>query len=184
MIGAAFGAVSFPDFSSASVGLYLQAIAMAFVSTFIKNIFEEFGWRGYLTPKMSTLGLNAIVAHLIVGAIWAVWHLPYYFGLINAAEFQGYTTQSLAMFIPLVLVGITASAILYGEIRILTVSVWPAVLMHTVSNILITTLLLGDYIEMSNQAEILFTPGMEGILSIVVITLMGVGMYLWRTKTG
>jgi membrane protease YdiL (CAAX protease family) len=179
MTGSVLGVVSLPDFWP---GLYLQAIAIAFVPTFIKNIFEEFGWRGYLTPKMATLGLNDLVAHLIVGLIWATWHLPYYFGLINTAEFQSYTTQSLATFIPLVSIGITASAILYGEIRLITGTVWPAVLMHTISNILINTLIIGGYVKMSQQAEMVVTPGMEGILSIIIIAVMGVGVYLWRTK--
>ena len=35
---------------------------------------EEFGWRGYLLPKLLPLG--EVKAALIVGLIWAPWHLP------------------------------------------------------------------------------------------------------------
>lgn len=126
VIGLTLGAVSFPDFSSDTVGLFIQTFAVLFLPYFFKNISEEFGWRGYLAPKMLTLGLNDMVAHLIVGIIWAVWHLPYYLGLIDSSMMEGYTTQSLAMFIPFVIIGITASSIVYGEIRIRTDSVWPA----------------------------------------------------------
>lgn len=85
LIGRVIGGVSFPGFSPCAVGVFLQALAVGFIPMFIKNIFEEFGWRGYLAPKVSTLGLNDIVGHVAVGTIWAVWHLPYYFGLINSS---------------------------------------------------------------------------------------------------
>jgi membrane protease YdiL (CAAX protease family) len=35
---------------------------------------EEFGWRGYLLPKLLPLG--EVKAALIIGLIWGLWHLP------------------------------------------------------------------------------------------------------------
>ena len=35
---------------------------------------EEYGWRGYLLPKL--LGLGEVKAGLIVGLVWAPWHFP------------------------------------------------------------------------------------------------------------
>jgi membrane protease YdiL (CAAX protease family) len=35
---------------------------------------EEFGWRGYLLPKLLPLG--EVKAAVIVGLIWGTWHLP------------------------------------------------------------------------------------------------------------
>jgi membrane protease YdiL (CAAX protease family) len=51
LIGLLFGGISVTDFSAS---LFVQAIAVRLVSSFIKNIFEEFGWRGYLTPKVNS----------------------------------------------------------------------------------------------------------------------------------
>lgn len=36
---------------------------------------EELGWRGYLLPRLLHK-LSPIVAALVVGAIWMVWHIP------------------------------------------------------------------------------------------------------------
>ena len=180
VIGFAIGAVSFPGLLSGKVGVFIQAVALATVTNFIKNIFEEFAWRGYLAPKVHTLGLNDFVAHMIVGIIWAVWHLPYWLGLLDISVLRSYTTQSLLTFIPLGFAGIIVAAIVYGELRMLTDSVWPVVLLHTIGNALILTLLLQDFIEIASSMEFLVTPGMEGVLSIVLFLVIGIGIYFIR----
>jgi uncharacterized protein len=40
---------------------------------------EEIGWRGYVLPRLQAKH-SALVASLIVGAIWGVWHLPKFLG--------------------------------------------------------------------------------------------------------
>lgn len=182
MIGFIFGTVSFPGFSSGGVGLFIQAFVLAIVTNFIKNIFEEFAWRGYLTPKINALGLNIFIAHIIVGVIWAAWHLPYYFGLLVTSDLMSYTTQSMTTFIPLVFTGLIAASMVYGEIRLLTNSIWPVVLLHTIGNALILTLLLQDYIEITDRAQFLFTPGQEGILITILFILIGILIYRRRRK--
>ncbi len=39
---------------------------------------EEYGWRGYALPRLLEKS-NALIASLILGAIWALWHLPLHF---------------------------------------------------------------------------------------------------------
>jgi membrane protease YdiL (CAAX protease family) len=183
LIGAVLGGISFPGFSSDKLTLFMSALGVVFIPTFVKNIFEEFSWRGYLAPKMFTLGLNDFVAHLLVGMIWAIWHLPYYLGLMEPAQYDGYTSLNLAAFITLVFIALMTSSIAFDEIRFITGSTWPAVLMHTVSNIVIITLLVDNYAQTTSPAgEVWFTPGMHGILSIIVIFLIGIGLYRWRTR--
>ena len=51
---------------------------MSTIGNFIKNIFEEFSWRGYLTPKLIELKLNDWFIYIISGLVWALWHAAYY----------------------------------------------------------------------------------------------------------
>lgn len=39
---------------------------------------EEFGWRGFLLPRLQ-IRHNALVSGLIVGVAWAIWHIPLFF---------------------------------------------------------------------------------------------------------
>jgi uncharacterized protein len=55
---------------------YLIPIAVAFATPFQAG--EEIGWRGYALPRMARrLGLGP--ASLLLGLIWAGWHVPQFF---------------------------------------------------------------------------------------------------------
>ncbi|WP_082663009.1 CPBP family intramembrane glutamic endopeptidase [Thermococcus sp. 2319x1] len=36
---------------------------------------EEFGWRGYASPRLQA-NHSALVSSVIIGVLWAFWHLP------------------------------------------------------------------------------------------------------------
>ncbi len=70
------GATGTADFSSATalIGIFGATL---FITPFINSVFgfgEEFGWRGYLLPKLMPLGKAK--AYLLVGVIWGLWHAP------------------------------------------------------------------------------------------------------------
>ncbi|HEX6759180.1 MAG TPA: type II CAAX endopeptidase family protein [Propionibacteriaceae bacterium] len=54
----------------------LGAVGFTFVSTMIiVGLFEEVGWRGFALPRLQRR-LDALWAALVLGVLWALWHLP------------------------------------------------------------------------------------------------------------
>ncbi|GIV98820.1 MAG: hypothetical protein KatS3mg058_0224 [Roseiflexus sp.] len=60
-------------------------IAVAFsalVLSLFSNPWEEVGWRGFALPRLQK-NHNALVATLMVGGLWGLWHLPLFFWVGN-----------------------------------------------------------------------------------------------------
>jgi uncharacterized protein len=61
-----------------NIGAYTDwlGIGVALLSTIIiVGLFEEVGWRGFALPRLQRR-LDALWAALVLGVIWAPWHLP------------------------------------------------------------------------------------------------------------
>jgi membrane protease YdiL (CAAX protease family) len=110
----------------------IQVVAALTIGPAINTIFavgEEFGWRGYLLPKLLPLGPR--VAVLAVGVIWGVWHWPivamgYNYGVgYPGAPWAG----PLAM-----VVMTTATGTFLAWVTLHSGSVWPAALGHGAIN--------------------------------------------------
>ena len=89
---------------------------------------EEIGIRGYLQPRLMSLGRTR--ALLLVGLVFATWHMP----LIFLAPQINFPTGNLLLFFPLFYGTIVAASFFYGYLRIYTASVWPASIAHSVHN--------------------------------------------------
>ena len=74
--------------------------------------------------------------------------------------------------------GVAALSIVYGEIRLLTGSVWPAVLLHSVT--FAAPLFLPGYITVAPSAEILVSPSPGSALSIYIYGSIGLALYRHR----
>jgi membrane protease YdiL (CAAX protease family) len=55
-----------------------SVVPMFIFLTIAAGIGEEFGWRGFLLPRLQSRH-NALVSGLIVGVAWATWHIPMFF---------------------------------------------------------------------------------------------------------
>jgi membrane protease YdiL (CAAX protease family) len=53
-------------------------LPMFLLYTIAAGIGEEFGWRGFLLPRLE-IRHNALVSSLIIGVMWAIWHIPQFF---------------------------------------------------------------------------------------------------------
>jgi hypothetical protein len=66
---------------------------------------EELGWRGYALPKLQQSS-GPLIASLVIGAVWGIWHLPVFF---NPASVQA--SLGLGFLIPFV-VGTIANSVI------------------------------------------------------------------------
>ncbi|MET3651547.1 CPBP family intramembrane glutamic endopeptidase [Dyella japonica] len=95
-----------------------------FLMTIIGGGLEELGWRGIAQEEWGR-SIGASRAALMIGPIWAVWHLPLFF-LPGVAQYHA----SFALF----LVGVMGNALLFGWLYCHTRSILLCVFMHAASN--------------------------------------------------
>lgn len=136
-IGVITGTILFSGSLGALVGAAVSGLAFALLFA----MFEEWGWRGYLEPRLARLGLPDLRRHLLVGLIWAVWHIPY------ILQTPGYITLPPALYALLMVGGFLAMAVVYGQLRKASGTVWTAVLAHGLGNAIAQPLLLGGMAE-------------------------------------
>ena len=130
--------------------------------------------RGYLQPRLMSLGRNR--AMLLVGLVWATWHMP----LIFLTPFYHATGNKLIV-LPLFYGTVVAASFIFGYLRIYTGSVWPASIGHSAHNAawgLLAAFTLTSSPVVVNQ----YLVGDNGILIFVgaVIVAIWVGRMLRR----
>jgi membrane protease YdiL (CAAX protease family) len=108
--------------ANAAINFLIQVVILAL--TFA--LAEEIGMRGYLQPRLMPLGRRR--ALLVVGVVWATWHMPLI--LLTPVFPVGNKLISLPLFYGT----IVAASFFYGYLRIYTGGVWPASIAHAVHN--------------------------------------------------
>ena len=143
-----------------------------FALTFVLG--EEIGMRGYLQPRLMSLGRTR--ALLLVGLVWATWHMP----LIFLTPI--FPPGNLLLFFPLFYGTVVAASFFYGYLRIYTGSVWPASIGHSVHNVAWGT--LGAFTVTSSPELVhLYLAGDFGIL-ILVGTVIGAVWVRYMLRSG
>ena len=84
---------------------------------------EEFGWRGFLLPRMLA-GRSNLAAALVTGLIWAVWHAPLYYDRAVASA-----TWAIAF-----IVGVMCFSVLIALVYLRTGSLLLAIVFHFTIN--------------------------------------------------
>lgn len=153
------------------VPLLLAGFAVQLVPRMVFALSEEWGWRGYLEPRLAQFGIPDLPRHLLVGILWGIWHLP----LILSTD---YASVPLAVFLPVFLVGTILLAIIFGQMRKASESVWPAVLLHGMGNALGYAIVEGNFIAFNNELLGNIVPG-----SITITLLYGLIALLLLRRT-
>ena len=84
----------------------LGNLAFAVPISLLAAVMEEFGWRGFMLPRLLKRG-SALKAALIVGVVWALWHAP-----INYLGLSKYGMQALPILFALVILPIAQTVIM------------------------------------------------------------------------
>jgi membrane protease YdiL (CAAX protease family) len=94
-------------FGGRLLGFLIQVVLF----TLTLSLGEELGWRGYLLPKL--LGVGRTRALVLVGLIWAAWHMPLMF-LTPLYHSAG----NKVLVVPLFVGSIVAASFVFGYLRI------------------------------------------------------------------
>ncbi len=135
-IGTIFG-IAAPEISL-PFGLPRESLIGFLPIYFLSNLFfggpiaEDIGWRGYIFSKLRER-MNAVQASILIGIVWAIWHLPYFiFPEWNSAVGN----------IPFLWFGLltTSWSILFAWVYVNTGSVLMPILFHAAINTTLGTL--------------------------------------------
>ncbi|WP_425262663.1 type II CAAX prenyl endopeptidase Rce1 family protein [Paenibacillus thermotolerans] len=171
-----FNSASISDVELHSI---LSLMGVSIAGNFIKNIFEEFAWRGYLTPKLIELKLNDWMLYLVSGLVWALWHAAYYMVFLPDSYFE---TTSRMGFLLIGCVLMVAWSVMYVEMYRLTKSVWPCVLMHALEDGVPTLLLsVAGVITLTKAGELWLSPT-SGIITTILFVGFGLRLRSIRLK--
>mgnify|MGYP003382610031 FL=1 len=173
MLGVMSGVTRMNGDLNSLLPLFIAGFAVQLMPRMIFAVFEEWGWRGYLEPRLVALGVPDLRRHLFVGAVWALWHFPL---VLSTA----YTEIPYAIFFPLFVVAIIVTAIVYGQLREASGTVWTSVVMHGIGNAFGWAIIQNDLLTVNNK--LLANPTPESIVSIVMMSLLGWWM-LYKRKT-
>ena len=98
------------------------------VLTLIAGLGEEPGWRGFALPRLQSR-LAPLAATLLLGVVWAVWHLPLVF--VDPRFPHGFAAPtSLVLLAVLTLVGIVLFAFFYTWVYNRTKSILLCAILH------------------------------------------------------
>jgi membrane protease YdiL (CAAX protease family) len=179
-----FDFISADGFAAQGFGAYLSVVGVMFVGSLIKNFFEEFAWRSYLTPRLDATKIHPLLNHLITGILWWSWHLPYYYYFLDRAVLESALTTSFSVFLIIGLVVLFPTAILFGELRLISKSTWMVFLLHNVINAFSMPLIINGFIKVNGTLGTIFTPTNEGIFTSLLMGAAGLILYQRRMKNG
>lgn len=182
ILGAPFSIISTDGFAKQGVSAYLSIVGITFVGSLMKNFFEEFAWRSYFTPRFDAIKMHPILNHFITGILWWSWHLPYYYYFLDRAILESATTTSIPVFLVLAFIAQFPTAILFGELRLISKSTWTVFLLHNIVNAISLPLLINGFIEANGSLAVIFSPTNDGLLVSLIFGVVGWILYKHRMK--
>ena len=119
-----------PSMKILIIGQIVTAVLFGPILNFVTCFGEEWGWRGYLLPKIAAK-MPRIPMLLITGTIWGLWHAPIIaMGHNYGTDYWGYPVVGIAM----MCVFCIALGTIFSYLCIKTQSCIPGVIAHGAIN--------------------------------------------------
>ncbi|SEL19061.1 CPBP family intramembrane glutamic endopeptidase [Nonomuraea pusilla] len=150
------------DLGTAAVTQLVVAVAIGPVLNAVPALGEEWGWRGWLAPRL--VSSNGVLRGLVLsGMIWGLWHAP--------LTLLGYNYPRLGSWAALFFTGFCVLAgVILGWLRLRCGSVWPAVVAHgSLNAVAPAVLLLGDAAAPPNEV----LAGLTGLVGWALLAATG-----------
>ncbi len=150
--------------------LWYLALPALLQSAFIGGaLAEESGWRGYALPRLQA-SHSALKSSLIIGFIWAVWHLP--ISLIPGANFP--VPLTLSVFAIFLLNVVFISIIMTWLFNNTKGSLFIGYVYHALLN----TALLGSVFRFANienlwMVKVSFSMALHGLFALILLLVFG-----------
>lgn len=149
-----------------AIGLAVDAVV---------SLGEELGWRGFLVPALyERWGFTR--TSLLSGAVWAAWHLPLIVALVPSLQPGPPLLAAVAFFA----INVTGISFAYTWLRLRTDSVWPAVVLHAVTNLLVQRFF--DPLTLDTGTT-WWIAGEHGAGAALVGVLIGAGVRAWNRRS-
>lgn len=156
----------------------LQSLFMAPILNFVTCFGEEWGWRGYLVPKLSK-HLPTVPMLLISGIIWGLWHAPLTMvGHNYGLDYPGFPYAGIAM----MCLFCTVLGVFMSYVTLKTNSCIPAIICHGAVNGIAA---IGMYFATDGGNPFL-GPAPTGIIGMIpcIIVAICMAIHLCKTKKG
>lgn len=156
--------------------IFLQigyAILVSPILNLISTFGEEFGWRGYLLPKLLPLGKRKAI--LLQGVIWGVWHWP----VIAMGYNYGFDYPGSPWLGPLAMVWFTVLVgIFLAWVSMKSESVWPATIAHGALNGIAS---IGVLFLVKNPPTLL-GPYPTGVIGSIPFLVVGIALFIFAFR--
>jgi membrane protease YdiL (CAAX protease family) len=177
-VGAAFelGDLKFASPSPVQIKMLTISAPFMLMFTCLFSFCEEFGWRGFLLPKLLPLGVGR--ALLLSGAIWFLWEAPLvWFGMLDG----GIGRVNMPLTLGLHLIGDLSIGVAFGYLRLRFASIFLPAFAHGLLNSL-----GGIAITLMVQVNSLWGDfdGVIGTGVTVIVGILAFGLALRSERAG
>ena len=148
----------------------IYAIIASPLLNLISTFGEEFGWRGYLLPKLQVFGEKKAI--LLTGMIWGVWHWPVILmGYNYGFDYTGFPWFGLLLMVLFT----TVVGIFFAWVTLKSKSVWAAVIGHGALNGIASI----GVLFLTKNPPALLGPYPTGLIGMIPFLIAGIFILLF-----